>query len=161
MTNIVGGDCRPNGQHLDSDALGGWYRHCKRARRVEPAKQLAGLGAFAQVEAAESAGCAACEHINLSRPGERQCHRTGRSRAPILRWFLGPQRPFGVDQDTKGASSLHLDFCERIGVVFLIAAPPVVGDLKAQAHVRLVGVAFLNHAFQHGSNDQQALSVRV
>ena len=56
VTNVVVSDGCPYGQHLNRDALGGRDRNCKRARGVKPAKQFAGLGAFAQVDLTESAG---------------------------------------------------------------------------------------------------------
>lgn len=97
--------------------------------------------------------CGVVFHVNPSTPGAHRCRRIGRSRAPRPRWFLGPGRTSGGGWDTRGGASLHLDFCQRVSVIFLVAAPTMICDFKAQAHVGMVGVAFLYHAFQHGSDD--------
>jgi len=130
MANIVGGDCRPNGQHLDSDALGGWYRHCKRARRVEPAKQLAGLGAFAQVEAAESAGCAACEHVNLSTPAAHRCRRKEKRRVASRLSFLQVRCAGLCDPKCRGGAFTRPQF--QLGSRRCISYRPSCRDSSPQ-----------------------------
>lgn len=94
-----------------------------------------------------------CWHLSLATPGARRCRQKENSRVSKPRWFLGPGRTSGGGWDTRGGALFNLDFCEAVCVVFLIAAPPVVGDFKTQAYVGLIRVAFFDHAFQHGSDD--------
>jgi len=84
-------------------------------------------------------------HVSPATPGAHQYLQKENSRVPRLRWFSEPGRPFGVCLDTKGGASLHLNFCQGICVVFLVAALAVVRDLETQANIGLIWVAFLNH----------------
>ena len=100
-----------------------------------------------------------CWHLSPATPTAHRCLRIGRSRAPRPQWFSEPGRTSGGGWDTRGVALFDLDFCQRVGVVFLIAALAVVRHLKTQTDISLIWVAFFDHAFQHLADNQHALSI--